>query len=507
MRDEDFFYEGAERGDLLDALNGHAHEGATVVLEGEPGSGVSTLLGMLAMSLVGDYELIRLDGDDDLGANAVVDAMLVHFGIERDDLADTLKHSLAQNRLVILVDNAGKVPEAALATMASLKDKLGQRLTYVFGGEPGTAAAVGEGGLAVADTLVLPPLGGDDILALADDFYDLSLDEDEAETLRAETDGRLGPLLAVLEERAEDAAPPARKPVPWRHGLAVGALILVVLVLWLASGDDEPEAEQVVNLDLPQRPAQTVDPDPDQNLEPETAEDGHDYGLVSDPERTRNALAEFHDNAADFEQAETRRAESADKESADEQAGDTAPAPPAEPEADARQPAPRPEPATTPDADDGATATTTADKAGDSDNADDGNNIGNDADDNAGDGADARASSGERTVSASEPELSGLDARLGYRQEDWLATRDDGEWFLQLVATGREDGARGVLDRIDRKGAYYRAERGGNKVYLVLAGPYPSREAALEARETLPETLRRGGPFPREMGSIRNELR
>ena len=37
MRDEDFFYEGAERGDLLDALNGHAHDGATTVLEGEAG--------------------------------------------------------------------------------------------------------------------------------------------------------------------------------------------------------------------------------------------------------------------------------------------------------------------------------------------------------------------------------------------------------------------------------------------------------------------------------------
>ncbi len=239
----------------------------------------------------------------------------------------------------------------------------------------------------------------------------------------------------LLEERAEAAAPPARKPVPWRHGLAVGALVLVVLVLWLASGDDEPEAEQVVNLDLPQRPAQTVDPD--QNLEPETAEDGHDYGLVSNPERTRNALAEFHDNAADFEQAETRRPDDATGEDVaageDDGSGDPAPAPPTEPEADAGQPAPRPQPATTPDADNGTTATngttTTADKAGDSDNADDG----------------ADAPSGERTVSASEPELSGLDARLGYRQEDWLATRDDGEWFLQLVATGREDGARGCL--------------------------------------------------------------
>ncbi|MGB1496289.1 MAG: cell division protein, partial [Alloalcanivorax venustensis] len=139
MRDEDFFYEGAERGDLLDALNGHAHDGATTVLEGEAGSGVSTLLGMLSMSLVGDFELIRLDGAEELGANAVVDAMLVHFDIERADLADTLKQTLADTSLVIVVDNAHLAPSEALATMASLKTKLGQRLTYVFGGEPGSA--------------------------------------------------------------------------------------------------------------------------------------------------------------------------------------------------------------------------------------------------------------------------------------------------------------------------------------------------------------------------------
>ena len=99
--------------------------------------------------------------------------------------------------------------------------------------------------------------------------------------------------------------------------------------------------------------------------------------------------------------------------------------------------------------------------------------------------------------------MSGLDARPGYQPEDWLATRDDGEWFLQLVATGREDGARGVLDQIDRNGAYYRAERGDERVYLVLAGPSPSRAAALAARDELPEALRRGGALPRGRGPKR----
>lgn len=475
MRDEDFFYEGAERGDLLDALNGHAHDGATTVLEGEAGSGVSTLLGMLSMSLVGDFELIRLDGAEELGANAVVDAMLVHFDIERADLADTLKQTLADTSLVIVVDNAHLAPSEALATMASLKTKLGQRLTYVFGGEPGSAEHLRDAGLNVEDVLVLPPLDADDVAVFADQGFALALDDQEARDLSEESDGRIAALLPMLEARAGGGGGLlANKPVPWRHGLAVGALVLVVLVLWLASGgDDEADQDQVVSLDLPKEPVAEETQAPAEPAPQTTqSESSARSGQRGDPESTRRALAEYHDSARTFEEAENvpeqAAAEPAPEEvrtppapEESEPVGEQAEAAPSEP----RTTQTNPEPAET-------------------------------AEDEA-----------PTTVSGGEPQLSGLDARLGYQQEDWLATRDDGEWFLQLVATGREDGARGVLDQIDRNGAYYRAERGDDRVYLVLAGPYPSRDAALAARDELPEALRRGGPFPRDMGSIRKELR
>lgn len=463
MRDEDFFYEGAERGDLLDALNGHAHDGATTVLEGEAGSGVSTLLGMLSMSLVGDFELIRLDGAEKLGANAVVDAMLMHFDIERADLADTLKQTLADTSLMIVVDNAHLAPAEALATMASLKTKLGQRLTYVFGGEPGSAGHLREAGLTIEDVLVLPPLDADDVAVFADQGFALALDDQEAHDLSEQSDGRIAALLSMLEARAGgNGGLLTSKPLPWRHGLAVGALVLVVLVLWLASGgDDEAAQQQVVSLDLPQEPvaeaqARSESAAPAAPGEARNEESG-------DPESTRRALAEYHDSARAFEEAENVSPQEA-VEPAEEDAR-TPPAPQA------------PEPA----ADQAASAEAEP--------------------------AETAEEEAPTTVSGGEPQLSGLDARLGYQQEDWLATRDDDAWFLQLVATGREDGARGVLDQIDRNGAYYRAERGDERVYLVLAGPYPSRDAALAARDKLPEALRRGGPFPRDMASIRKELR
>ena len=475
MRDEDFFYEGAERGDLLDALNGHAHDGATTVLEGEAGSGVSTLLGMLSMSLVGDFELIRLDGAEELGANAVVDAMLVHFDIERADLADTLKQTLADTSLVIVVDNAHLAPSEALATMASLKTKLGQRLTYVFGGEPGSAEHLRDAGLNVEDVLVLPPLDADDVALFADQGFALALDDQEARDLSDESDGRIAALLPMLEARAGGGGGLlANKPVPWRHGLAVGALVLVVLVLWLASGgDDEAEQDQVVSLDLPKEPVAEAQDPAEPAPQATQSESSARSGERGDPETTRRALAEYHDSARTFEEAEN-----VPEQVAAEPAAEDARTPPA-PEA--------PEPA----GEQAATADAEPAEAEPAETAP----------------SEPRATQTNPEPAETEPQLSGLDARLGYQQEDWLATRDDGEWFLQLVATGREDGARGVLDQIDRNGAYYRAERGDERVSLVLAGPYPSRDAALAARDELPEALRRGGPFPRDMGSIRNELR
>ena len=270
MRDEDFFYEGAERGDLLDALNGHAHEGATTVLEGDTGSGVSTLLGMLAMSLVSDFELIRLDGAEALDANAVVDAMLGHFGIERTDLAETLKQTLAHNRLMIVVDNAEQLESAALTTMASLKQKLGQRLAYVFGGVPGTSEKVRAGGLTVADTLVLPSLDDEQVIAFVEEAFAIDLDDEQAAELRERSDGLPGPLLGLPEHH--ESRPPAaattsgRRPTPLRHRPAVGPPAPVLLVLRLASAlphGQPPAPARLAGLELPEHPhPRPAEPDP-----------------------------------------------------------------------------------------------------------------------------------------------------------------------------------------------------------------------------------------------------
>ena len=105
------------------------------------------------------------------------------------------------------------------------------------------------------------------------------------------------------------------------------------------------------------------------------------------------------------------------------------------------------------------------------------------------------------------PELTGLSAELGYHQEEWILTRAGSEWLMQVALATNEDGARQLLDQIGRsKSVYYRADRNGRSVYIVLAGPWASREAAVAGKMTLPASLRELGPFPRQVSGIQKEI-
>lgn len=154
--DDERFYSGASRGDFLDAMTAHAGLGSVVAIEGDTGSGVSTLLGQAVMALLADMEVVRIDGSEPHDANVVVDALLRHFDIDRAELPQVLRDTLSNGRLVVVVDNSEDVRADALTTMAALKQKLGARLCYLFGGLPGTVEALKSVDFTVDDVLDLP---------------------------------------------------------------------------------------------------------------------------------------------------------------------------------------------------------------------------------------------------------------------------------------------------------------------------------------------------------------
>lgn len=231
--------------------------------------------------------------------------------------------------------------------------------------------------------------------------------------------------------------------VPWRHLAAVVGLVLLVIIFW--PGEEKAEkAPRQLSLPEPAQAESAV-----QALEP---------------------AAERHSKSRDV-------VEQGPAEGPAAGGGGDDPAPPAAP-----RPEPEPEPQPEPEAPSKPVPETSS-------------------------GADAGEAGEDKVTVRERPELTGLAAELGYRQEDWLLTQGTAQWMLQLTLAANEDRARAVLDQLGRdNGAYYRARRDGGPVYIVVAGPYSSREEALGARGTLPGPVRAAGPFPRSMTAIHEEI-
>lgn len=271
----------------------------------------------------------------------------------------------------------------------------------------------------------------------------------------------LEPDYPLANEPAEADAG-AAVAFPWKHVAAAAGLALLVILFW-PSNEPDSEAE-VRTLALPDPPRDIVVPEPEEEPEPilvsqQVSNRPADHQVADDSSKEESAAAALSVSDAEPDQLPPRETAVADVE---------------------------PEPARTPSST--ATAKVTAPAPA----------------------RDARSEPPQRQaapVVAQDPALSGLDAELNYRREDWLLAQKADQWVLQVALATTENGARSLLDRIGRdRSAYYRAQRDGRSVYIVVAGPWSDRKSAVDARPSLPEDLRRLGPFPRQVEHVQREL-
>ena len=59
----------------------------------------------------------------------------------------------------------------------------------------------------------------------------------------------------------------------------------------------------------------------------------------------------------------------------------------------------------------------------------------------------------------------------------------------------------------EHKAAYYRGHYRGAAWYVLMYGVYPSKQAALEDRDTLPAKVRKNKPWPRSLKSVHTSIR
>lgn len=98
----------------------------------------------------------------------------------------------------------------------------------------------------------------------------------------------------------------------------------------------------------------------------------------------------------------------------------------------------------------------------------------------------------------------------GPHREAWLLRQPPKSYSLQLLGSRSEKSVTRFIEdnRLDlRQTAYYRGNFKDSEWFVLLYGIYPSRNAALEARERLPEALRKGKPWPRSLESVHSAIR
>lgn len=93
--------------------------------------------------------------------------------------------------------------------------------------------------------------------------------------------------------------------------------------------------------------------------------------------------------------------------------------------------------------------------------------------------------------------------------ERFLLDQPSGLFTLQILAASKPDSLRSYIARqANRQQLYlYRGDRAGKRWYVVVAGVYPSKEAALAARSRLPSEQQKAGPWPRSIDDIKSEIR
>ena len=121
-----------------------------------------------------------------------------------------------------------------------------------------------------------------------------------------------------------------------------------------------------------------------------------------------------------------------------------------------------------------------------------------------------RQPGGDRTPPAKKLRFGPLTRQHFSQFDQWIETAPRQHYFIQLLATdahhtGEIEGflnrATEVLDPADLRA--YRSSLSGTDRVGVIYGDFPSREAASNAMQALPDSIKAAQPFPRQVAKLR----
>jgi DamX protein len=518
--DPKFFYASTALMQRLDLLTHLTQFGeSVVVVTGPPGSGKTTLMNRFVEQANSQWRLCLIDGGE-IEQLAVHLSRALHIDAaenENDLLSRWAAQTDASQLLVVVIDNAERLDQAACNRLCGLLGQAqGERVRIILFGsqdiQQRVKQALEERACSrTTQMLEVPRLSAEETssylmyrLAVAGYSGESPFTATEVRAICKAADGRPAEInrlahnaLADHQARAAGRPPIAAKRSGRHQGplwlsASLGILVVAAYVGWqrLSSSLDSeqplPEMaritpQQEIPLSLPEAPRSS-----------DLFSTGHNGSLpASRGEDTRDTPQPFVSKAEpDASQQTAATPPAADTRAAENAPGEFAAAtvvalhePPA------------------------ATAQTTAQQ-------------------------DAEQTPLEQPVAdlaTSEPELpagpeqvaaaptsraeagNGADGSgTAPHREDWLLQQPPKSYSLQLLGSRSE---KSVIRFINDNGldlsqtAYYRGNFKDSEWFVLLYGLYPTRDAALEAREHLPAGLRKGKPWPRSLESVHSAIR
>ena len=94
------------------------------------------------------------------------------------------------------------------------------------------------------------------------------------------------------------------------------------------------------------------------------------------------------------------------------------------------------------------------------------------------------------------------------KDESFLLSLPESYFVLQILAASKKESLERFVESQPNKNELfvYRGVRQGKTWAIVVAGPYKSKNEALQARKKLPKKQLNAGPWPRKVASVQNEI-
>lgn len=477
--DPDFpFFGGAGRRALLEQLQHLCQFSASLLaVLGEPGVGKTRLAQELAQSFEPEDEICLIAAEPGNGAADILSQMAQRFALPLDEqpsvgqLLASLRHFAQvadeQDRLALtIIDEAHHLDEQTLGALISLlqgQDASGRRLHIVLFAEQEMIARLDQ--FNMHDVLIhdfeLIPFSLDE----ATDYLNFRMEMSDYMGLEVFTEarvepwwrraqGRLPPLHHSARQWLLESVSPApvknRTPsLPVAHIVVVAALLGVLLMVFVYSGDSdrEQEDEDTISRVPEQRESQTLD--------------------LSKVRESREQPAA----AAPTPEGEYRR-DIAAEPLLEGVTSETGPTP---------EPASGLEPKSGPEPDDQSEPEEKLEERP---------------------GSDAGA------APTAEPAPEPQTLPKVPEDEQVLLSWRASEYTLQLLGAGSHDSVRNYIESQSNSGdlLVFESRRQGKPWYVVVTGRHKSPEEARRAIAKLPTAQREAGPWPRALKEVQEEI-